>query len=818
MGKVGNRVKSFCLAIIAMFVFGVTFLLAGCRFQLTFFQTLKNGEFSINRVVYTDKPARYFKGKTLLTGQLKVELSSSSSITIDFDEEMKRGTYAYYVDEENKVIDVIENSAAKRYIQDPEQNFPTTFAVPEYYMIVASMSIGTFNGGEETVYSMVANSAKHLFSGTYEILGLDWNLQKEGDPDCDCGYVDQGDMTSEYWCGCRAQGLNAGMKCSNGVYDAEGKPVDTTLGLHNSYGSLDAIPRCCYSVTEIFTTDETTGESVSTNTFQVSSICNGRLELEYGKNHQISDDIGGTEIIQTFDFKELVIDGFDLNNYVYFFESLLAPLMQRDDFSSLGIMEMLNFNDFGYMFSDLPCEKITINDIKFVDDFDVVNLSHMFANCPNLATVNFGNFFHGLQPEDVSYMFYNCPNLAYVDLTSLDTTNVTNMAHMFDTKSTRNEQMEIFINEKFIDLVNKELGTEFIPHTNNGQSWTWDTAAEYFAQNYKDFQSLYQQDSERAIKVARAELITYLFTCTYVNRFGLTYDELAVIATNGRCVNVEEFVGLINSNPEEFGLSAKPDGNLYTTNELLSYTPVLLEEMGKAFGVELFVGEEAELDNLKVSSDVLEFAFEKVDREKYIQQLLYEYAILQGDDVSIEDCTWENLALMYIESNEELKSEYQTNPDLALYKAKLMSLLEFGMAGAFSEMAVTYDEYVSVMTKFNCLTLEDIVDAVNADPEAMGLPVKDGGELYTRDEIKELVDQSLGQSVAQTGLSLTLVDAETVGDMEIGFLQTGLKVSKRQIILGGKDSKFVIREGVDTTGYALDKSRHYCCSNYCRGN
>jgi surface protein len=96
-----------------------------------------------------------------------------------------------------------------------------------------------------------------------------------------------------------------------------------------------------------------------------------------------------------------------------------------------------------------------------------VNLSHMFENCTNLETVDFGNMFDGVTPTDISYMFANCPKLKNVNLSTIDTQYVTNMSNMFvsskaDSFKNREEEMLCDLNSNIIYSIAAYAGTNAI--------------------------------------------------------------------------------------------------------------------------------------------------------------------------------------------------------------------------------------------------------------------------------------------------------------------------------------------------------------------
>ena len=63
--------------------------------------------------------------------------------------------------------------------------------------------------------------------------------------------------------------------------------------------------------------------------------------------------------------------------------------------------------------------------------FAPVDSSLLFADFDKLETIDFGNCFYTDGVENMQRMFYGCKSLTNLDINDYDTSNVTNMAHMF---------------------------------------------------------------------------------------------------------------------------------------------------------------------------------------------------------------------------------------------------------------------------------------------------------------------------------------------------------------------------------------------------
>ena len=75
-------------------------------------------------------------------------------------------------------------------------------------------------------------------------------------------------------------------------------------------------------------------------------------------------------------------------------------------------------------------EKEGIYKIKIVFHFYIRNCSYMFCNCSNIKSIDLSSL-DSKNITNMGYMFYKCYNLENIDIGSFNTTNVTNMAYMF---------------------------------------------------------------------------------------------------------------------------------------------------------------------------------------------------------------------------------------------------------------------------------------------------------------------------------------------------------------------------------------------------
>ena len=74
--------------------------------------------------------------------------------------------------------------------------------------------------------------------------------------------------------------------------------------------------------------------------------------------------------------------------------------------------------------------KMTSIDLSALDTSEVTNMSGMFSECSSLTSLNVSNF-DTSNVTDMEVMFCGCSNLTNLDVSSFDTSNVTDMSQMF---------------------------------------------------------------------------------------------------------------------------------------------------------------------------------------------------------------------------------------------------------------------------------------------------------------------------------------------------------------------------------------------------
>ena len=75
--------------------------------------------------------------------------------------------------------------------------------------------------------------------------------------------------------------------------------------------------------------------------------------------------------------------------------------------------------------------KMTSVDLSSLDTSEVTDMSKMFSQCYALSSLDLSKF-DTSQVTDMSNMFYNCSDLTSLDVSKFDTSQVTNMSYMFE--------------------------------------------------------------------------------------------------------------------------------------------------------------------------------------------------------------------------------------------------------------------------------------------------------------------------------------------------------------------------------------------------
>ena len=85
--------------------------------------------------------------------------------------------------------------------------------------------------------------------------------------------------------------------------------------------------------------------------------------------------------------------------------------------------------DSSYLFNN--CRKLTTLDLSSFDTSNVTNMEAMFKQCYGFIRLDLGDNFNTANVTNMSSMFYYCSGLIELDLSNFDTSNVRNMSSMF---------------------------------------------------------------------------------------------------------------------------------------------------------------------------------------------------------------------------------------------------------------------------------------------------------------------------------------------------------------------------------------------------
>ena len=85
-------------------------------------------------------------------------------------------------------------------------------------------------------------------------------------------------------------------------------------------------------------------------------------------------------------------------------------------------------SEIKYLFYN--CSSLTSIDLSELNTKNVTDMSYIFYQCSSLTNINFSNFYTK-NVINMSNMFYGCSSLTNLDLSNFDTKNVTNMNKMF---------------------------------------------------------------------------------------------------------------------------------------------------------------------------------------------------------------------------------------------------------------------------------------------------------------------------------------------------------------------------------------------------
>ena len=112
--------------------------------------------------------------------------------------------------------------------------------------------------------------------------------------------------------------------------------------------------------------------------------------------------------------------------------------------------------DCAFMFS--YCKNLKKIDLSSFDTTNITNMAHMFSGCSNITNIILPSI-NTKKVTNMNYMFSGCRILTQLDLSSFDTGNVINMNNMFgNCKNLTDVDLSSFDTKKVVDLDNILLG------------------------------------------------------------------------------------------------------------------------------------------------------------------------------------------------------------------------------------------------------------------------------------------------------------------------------------------------------------------------
>ncbi len=135
------------------------------------------------------------------------------------------------------------------------------------------------------------------------------------------------------------------------------------------------------------------------------------------------------------ELKHLDLSGWVIN-YEYFNFSTETYALESINLSNADMSKMsFNQNTFGYYVESIDLSGAILPQ----------NINYMFYSCDKLKNINLTNV-DTSNVTNMSYMFYSCHGLTELDLSSFDTSNVTSMKNMFYNS---NNLKTIYVSDKF---------------------------------------------------------------------------------------------------------------------------------------------------------------------------------------------------------------------------------------------------------------------------------------------------------------------------------------------------------------------------------
>ena len=683
--------KNFIYVVLLFVIIFATFLLGGCAGFYSIY--VIDSEYLINRVIYTATPDKYLNGATI------VKLQS------DTIKDLAEGIKGLTIIESqlDGYVDVVFD------IRDDEGNIASTFYNGE------TTVAGMIKGYEP---SQVAFDCSHLFSGIVQYFTAGGEKRCNEDENCECRF--DWDFVTDFICHTRS---------GSTYYDGD---VITTSNTQMTEAEIRTnfnleCPTCDTYIEEY---DEASGQYVYTYYSFHSS--DGYFEHD-GTFEEVNESYytmgeKENELILTT-YKELIVEDFDF--------SIVQDKLKSFNYDNCytNWEDYYNPTDFSNMFSDLPVEKITIANVSGFGE-DVTDVSGMFANCPNLTTINFGNLLDYVKPTNISRMFYNCPKLVNIDISNLDTSRVTDMSEIFaiSTNVMTSEYREILINQFINTEIRKIFDEEALGVMDPDTNYTLDSFVELMQQTFPDDE-------------LKKEEILLLMCVDYGLEVPITFNELCMSTWNMSWMEAYEY---FTTHPEE--LHWDPAGQYYPT-------------------------------------DVIEWLEGWIYRNKLNISLVYDANLIANSRDEYIEYFLNNEWIELYPANDNGTWHTIHNIELVGTTVEEFLLLinqRFGI-----QIPMTYDEAIKATGLF--ASFDQFYEYFKQNPAEFS--ANEIVREYTVDEAKYLI-QILANSDAYNHIpvtSLEEIDKHYAG-REPSVVPSGT------LVLGGNNSKFVINAGVNTYG------------------
>lgn len=549
------------LAVMAIVMILSTVLMSGC-WTAYYFNGMASAGYEFDKIIYTDNVEKY------VAGRVQVEELEGINQTFNGAE---GGWYVLATDEEN-VYDMVfdttllyedDGSLGSGWVTLPE-------GMPIYSVGYSAQSVVLEFAGSDAIVGL---DNSHIFSGKYGFYNAGGQTVCKN-LDCTCVWDEiDGHMpnsapkftsttTTEQMTDEQIEEYFAGY-CKTCQYIMEVNNGDGTF----TYGvGLTANENTRYYNRGTWTTTPT---AISCGNPGGFFDHDGTWTRELNSWLTTSE----SQKPSSFRFNELVLDGYDFS---YLYEYIISY-----DYDKLydNWEELYKPYDFSYMFSDLPVEKITIENIKGLGT-RATDFSGMFANCRNLRSIDFGNLFENCKPTNISRMFYNCPRLKNIDLSTLDTSRVTDMSELFavgPSKMTAKERDQVVV-----DYINNVLIYEY-PEINMGKPYTIEDIVGNDPTT-KDAAELYVMG---AMEYGLIYPVTYYeLTCVAFDNNGTLADFVNGAIANPTSIGLaqgtyemKDIFDFMDNCAAAYGLYAIYDGNMYANGSRQEYVEYIINNL-----------------------------------------------------------------------------------------------------------------------------------------------------------------------------------------------------------------------------------------------